>query len=188
MLATTSEELTAYFKVWFEMFLKHPDVYVESLLNNTYQYYDINKISNLEYYEFDDYLIDNDENREYTQLYVEPDENYETQRYVVNQIVLALQKVPFINVFMSLGMLPWIMVFFLIYNVFRGRKKDLALLVVPFLTIAVCMVSPDNGNSRYVMPMLYLLPFLFALELLPGETLKDTSMTIGPGTKKGVCE
>lgn len=145
---------------------------MESLLNNTYQYYDINKMSNLEYYQFDEFLKENDEDKEYTQLYVEHNKAFEDSRYIINQIVLVLQKIPFINIFVSLGMLPWIMLFFLIYNLWQKRWKDMALLIVPFLTIAVCLVSPDNGNSRYVMPMLYLLPFLFALELLPKKEEK----------------
>lgn len=168
----TSEELAEYFRIWLQMFFKHPDVYVESLLNNTYQYYDINKMSNLEYYQFDEFLKENDEDKEYTQLYVEHNKAFEDSRYIINQIVLVLQKIPFINIFVSLGMLPWIMLFFLIYNLWQKRWKDMALLIVPFLTIAVCLVSPDNGNSRYVMPMLYLLPFLFALELLPKKEEK----------------
>lgn len=169
----SADDLAAYFRVWFQMFLKHPDVYVESLLNNTYQYYDINKMSNLEYYRFDEFLQENDENKEHTDLYVEHSERFEDSRYIMNQIVLALQKIPFINIFVSLGMLPWIMLFFLIYNIWNRRWKEMALLIVPFLTIAVCIVSPDNGNSRYVMPMFYLLPYLFALELLPREEETD---------------
>lgn len=163
----TSEELARYFRIWFQMFLKHPDVYVESFLNNTYQYYDINKVSNLEYYRFDEFLKENDEEKEYPQLYVNHNETFEDSRYTMNQIVLTLQKIPFVNIFVSLGMLPWIMLFFLIYNLWMKRRTDMMLLVIPFLTIAVCLMSPDNGNSRYVMPMFYLLPFLFALELLP---------------------
>ncbi len=43
-------------------------------------------------------------------------------------------------------------------------------MLVPIITIAVCMVSPDNGNTRYVMPLLYILPFLIPLELLPASS------------------
>lgn len=171
----SKEELLDYFKVWFQMFTKHPDVYVESLLNNTYQYYDINKMSNLEYYRFDEYLMEQDEDREYTQLYVEHNEDTEVCRYVINQVVLLLQKIPFVNIFLSLGMLPWIMLFFFLYNLSTNRKQEMALLIVPLLTIAVCMVSPDNGNSRYVMPMIFLLPFLYAIELLPVQKDGDAA-------------
>ena len=29
------------------------------------------------------------------------------------------------------------------------------------------MVSPDNGNSRYIMPVIYALPYLIALLFRP---------------------
>ena len=177
-----------YFKVWLEMFWKHPDVYVESFLNNTYQYYDINKQSDLEYYQFDEFLQEEDEEGEYTALYVRHPKSFETARYVIHQVVLAIQKTPLLNIFTSLGMLPWIMIFFLLYNLWRGRRRDLALLAIPFLTIAVCLVSPDNGNSRYVMPMFYLLPFLFALELLPGRDEREDEREILPVEIKSMEE
>ena len=34
-----SEDLKAYFKVWFQMFLKHPVCYIEATLNNYYGYF-----------------------------------------------------------------------------------------------------------------------------------------------------
>jgi hypothetical protein len=163
----TTEDLKAYFQVWFQMFKKHPEVYVASLLNNTYQYYDINKVSSLEYYKFNDYLIRHDKEGIYEELYVLQDEKYVQQRYIVNQVVLILQKIPGVNLFASLGMIPWILLFFVVYNIKWKRKESMALLLLPLLTMAVCMVSPDNGNSRYIMPILYEFPFLFVLELLP---------------------
>lgn len=163
----TSEDLKRYFNAWFQMFLKHPEVYVESVLNNTYQYYDINKISSLEYYKFNDYLIRHDKNGEYTQLYVVQDEEYAQERYLINQLVLLLQKIPILNLFTSLGFIPWIILFAFLYNIKWKKKTAQSLVLIPLLTLLVCMVSPDNGNSRYIMPMLYEFPFLFALELLP---------------------
>lgn len=35
----SEDKLSEYFKIWFEMFLKHPMVYVEATLNNTFAYY-----------------------------------------------------------------------------------------------------------------------------------------------------
>ena len=107
---------------------------------------------------------------------------------MIHQVVLAIQKTPLLNIFTSLGMLPWIMIFFLLYNLWRGRRRDLALLAIPFLTIAVCLVSPDNGNSRYVMPMFYLLPFLFVLELLPGRDEREDEREILPVEIKSMEE
>ena len=35
----TKEELKQYFRVWYKQFLKHPDVYVEAFISNTYHNY-----------------------------------------------------------------------------------------------------------------------------------------------------
>ena len=165
----TKQDLKNYFKVWWQMFLKHPEVYVESVLHNTYQYYDINKISSLVYYKFNDYLQLHDKEGQYTYLYVENTEEYLEQRYAINQLVLFSEKVPIVNIFASIGSWPWLFLFALLYNLKWKKKEAQALLLVPLITIAVCMVSPDNGNTRYVMPLLYTLPFLIPLELLPAK-------------------
>ena len=165
----TKQDLKNYFKVWWQMFLKHPEVYVESVLHNTYQYYDINKISSLVYYKFNDYLQLHDKEGQYTYLYVENTEEYLEQRYAINQLVLFSEKVPIVNIFASIGLWPWLFLFALLYNLKWKKKEAQALLLVPLITIAVCMVSPDNGNTRYVMPLLYTLPFLIPLELLPAK-------------------
>lgn len=41
-------------------------------------------------------------------------------------------------------------------------------LLIPVLTVAICLLSPDNGNSRYVEPIFYALPPLMVLLTLPG--------------------
>ena len=168
----TREELLELVEAWLKMFFKHPDVYEESLLHNTYQYYDVNKISSLEYYEFNRYLQDEyDVDGEYSWLYVENEERFLEERYVVNQLVLFLQKLPGLNIFMSMGFLPWILWFFIYLYVFRGEGRYVEGLLVPIVTFAVCLVSPDNGNYRYIMPILFALPYLGALVLVRREKL-----------------
>ena len=166
----TKQDLKAYFKVWRKMFWKHPEVYVESILHNTYQYYDINKISSLVYYKFNDYLQLHDDEGQYSDLYIENKEEYLEQRYAINQLVLFTEKVPIVNVFASIGLWPWLFLFALLYNLKWKKKDEQALILIPLITIAICMVSPDNGNTRYVMPLLYILPFLIPLELLPASS------------------
>ena len=141
-------------------------------MHNTYQYYDVNKISSLEYYEFNRYLQDEyDVDGEYSWLYVENEERFLEERYVVNQLVLFLQKLPGLNIFMSMGFLPWILWFFIYLYVFRGEGRYVEGLLVPIVTFAVCLVSPDNGNYRYIMPILFALPYLGALVLVRREKL-----------------
>ena len=74
------------------------------------------------------------------------------------------------DLFASIGLWPWLFLFALLYNLKWKKKDEQALILIPLITIAICMVSPDNGNTRYVMPLLYILPFLIPLELLPASS------------------
>ena len=85
---------------------------------------------------------------------------------------------PIVNIFASIGLWPWLFLFALLYNMKWKKKEAQALLLVPLITIAICMVSPDNGNTRYVMPLLYTLPFLIPLELLPAKEDEEKSIGI----------
>ena len=163
----TSEDMSRYFKVWWEMFLKRPGTYIESILNNTYEYWDIDKISDLEYYEFEPYLQKHDPDKEYEELYVTNNYNTGGERFAVYQLILMLEKTPVVNIFASLGLLPWLILFMIIFSIFQKRGKYVLVYLVPVIIYAICMVSPDNGNSRYIMPVIFALPYLIALLFRP---------------------
>ena len=163
----SSEDMSRYFSAWWKMFLKHPDVYIESILNNTYEYWYIDKISDLEYYEFEPYLQKHDPDKQYEELYVTNNYNTGGERFAVYQLILMLEKTPVVNIFASLGLLPWLILFMIIFNIFQKRGKYILTYLVPVIIYAICMVSPDNGNSRYIMPVIFALPYLIALLFRP---------------------
>jgi len=163
----SSEDMSRYFSAWWKMFLKHPDVYIESILNNTYEYWYIDKISDLEYYEFEPYLQEHDPDKQYEELYVTNNYNTGGERFAVYQLILMLEKTPVVNIFASLGLLPWLILFMIIFNIFQKRGKYILTYLVPVIIYAICMVSPDNGNSRYIMPVIFALPYLIALLFRP---------------------
>lgn len=163
----SSEDMSRYFSAWWNMFLKHPDVYIESILNNTYEYWYIDKISDLEYYEFEPYLQKHDPDKQYEELYVTNNYNTGGERFAVYQLILMLEKTPVVNIFASLGLLPWLILFMIIFNIFQKRGKYILTYLVPVIIYAICMVSPDNGNSRYIMPVIFALPYLIALLFRP---------------------
>lgn len=163
----TSEDMKNYFAVWWQMFLKHPGLYIESVLNNTYEYWDMDKISDLEYYDFSSYLQEHDPNGEYTELYVTNNYNTGGERYAVYQIILMLEKTPIVNIFASLGLLPWLILYMIIFSIFDKRKDYILTYLVPVIIYAICMVGPDNGNSRYIMPVIFAIPYLIALLFRP---------------------
>lgn len=167
------DDMKEYFSVWWQMFLKHPGIYIESILNNTYEYWDMDKISDLEYYEFEPYLQKHDPDREHTELYVTNNYNTGGERYAVYQLILMLEKTPIVNIFASLGLLPWLILYMIIFTIFQKRNKYVLVYLVPVIIYAICFVGPDNGNSRYIMPVIFALPFLIALLFRPVKDKED---------------
>ncbi len=171
----TKEDLRAYFAAWWQMFKKHPGVYFEATFHNTYEYYDINKISSLVYYEWNTYLLDHPKlyaDEDY--LTVMHDEETAPDRYVLHQLVLIMEKVPILNLFAAVGLLPWLIIFMLLLNRRRGLREYDPVLLLPIITFLICLTSPDNGNYRYIIPTMFGLPFLFLLVLLPKEGEKNS--------------
>ena len=171
----TKEDLRAYFAAWWQMFKKHPGVYFEATFHNTYEYYDINKISSLVYYEWNTYLLDHPKlyaDEDY--LTVTHDEETAPDRYVLHQLVLIMEKVPILNLFAAVGLLPWLVIFMLLLNRRRGMREYDPVLLLPIITFLICLTSPDNGNYRYIIPIMFGLPFLFLLVFLPKEGEKNS--------------
>ncbi|MCR4611537.1 MAG: DUF6020 family protein [Lachnospiraceae bacterium] len=164
---STGEDISKYFSAWWKMFLKHPGTYIESILNNTYEYWDIDKISDLEYYEFEPYLQKHDTEDQYTDLYVTHSDKTEVLRYAVYQFILMLEKTPIVNIFASLGLMPWLILYMIVFSFFQKRGKYVLTYLVPVIIYAICMVGPDNGNSRYIMPVIFAMPYLIALLFRP---------------------
>ena len=165
----TKEDLKAYFKVWWAMFLRHPDVYFEATFANTYEYYDLDKISSLVYYEWNQYMQNHPKlyGEEYEYLMVSNLEEKIADRYIVNQLVLAYEKVPILSVFASIGSIPWLIIGMMLLNRKRGRGGYNLALLLPIITFFICLTSPDNGNYRYIIPTMFAMPYLFMLVLMP---------------------
>lgn len=166
------KDLTRYFKTWARMFFKHPQCYIEATLANTYEYFEINKRSSLTYYEMNTYLQDHETmypKEDYDRLYIENVETRRDGRYAVNQVMLTLEKTPVVNLFLSVGLLPWALFGILIFILLRHRARYILPLLVPMITVLICFVSPDNGNFRYVMPIFFCLPFLVVMLLVSHE-------------------
>lgn len=166
----TKEDLKAYLKVWWKMFLRHPEVYFEATFANTYEYYDVDKISSLVYYEWNQYMQNHPKKYgEYEYLMVSNDEEMVEGRYVVNQLVLMYEKIPILSAFATIGLIPWLLIFMLLMNRKKDKREYNIALLLPIITFLICLTSPDNGNYRYIIPSMYAMPFLLVMTLLPGK-------------------
>ncbi len=159
----TEEDLAAYKEVWKQMYKKHKDAYIQATINNTYQYYYVDKISSMNYYDFNDYIQTRDKDGSWEPYYISNMEETKDIRYIVNQIVLIIEEIPIVNIFCSIGLLPWLLLFLVIFHVFNKSYAYIIGQLIPILTFGVCLVSPDNGNIRYIIPIVLTWPFLYLI-------------------------
>lgn len=158
----TEEELSAYFQAWSQMLRRHPDAYLQALLHNIYGSFYLGNQTALSYTDFD-----NREVADYPELVVEKTPLLERVQPIAQILLPAVQRVPGIGLLFCVGFYPWV-VLFLFLDVLRRKQYAQLLAQLPaILSVAVLLVSPVSGSYRYAMPMIFLLPFLTGLRLLP---------------------
>lgn len=168
----TSEDLKNYFKVWFQMGLKHPGEYFQAFFANTYGYYApmFNNyeglymgLSTIRFYR---------SNRQWAQKVVplsfcdkvdfkEP-ENLSPIRERMKFWMATTYRMPIINWFYNPGVITW-MILLAFFALWIERKyTDMAAFLPVFLIICVCLLSPKNNNLRYIYPACVMTPTMFA--------------------------
>ena len=170
---STSEDLKNYFKVWISMGLKHPGEYIQSFIANTYRYY---------YVEFRAkkgvYL-----NPETISLYIEKRLWVQNNKKILRLFkkvkadvperlkpvrekgVFAVETVrsfPVVSWFYNPGVITWMMLigFFALWS--RKRYTSILEFLPIFLIFGVCLLSPKNGNLRYIYPACCMIPAFLA--------------------------
>ena len=158
----TEEELSAYFQAWARMLRRHPDAYLQALLHNVYGSFYLGHQTALSYTDFD-----NREVADYPELVVEKAPLLERVQPIAQILLAAVQRVPGVGLLFCVGFYPWV-VLFLFLDVLRRKQYVQILAQLPaILSVAVLLVSPVSGSYRYAMPMIFMLPLLIGLRLLP---------------------
>jgi hypothetical protein len=156
----TSEDLIAYFKLWFKQFLKHPGVYFEATLNGTYGYYYPNKT---EYREgLGAYSITYDE-RIYTgevDIYMNSD--METARDILENTSYIVRNIPLVGFVFSNGIYTWILLLCALLLAKLKGIRYVAPCIPAFIVILFCIVSPVNAYIRYMRPAMVVTPLIIA--------------------------
>lgn len=152
----TGEDLKAYFKVWFQQFLKEPVCYVNSVLEqNIYLVYP--EYSNYAYY------IDCNEHRyEYGEgeYFVTPQWLKQWQP-AYRKFLQALHASPVLQLINNMAVYVIAFLFLLVFQLHRRSWRDLCYMVPLLISIAVIILAPCIlGHPRYAYPLIYVFPFL----------------------------
>ncbi len=165
----TSEELSAYFRVWAEMFWKDPESYFSALVNNYYGYFYPSERDAWTYSPaFSKKVIERKDNQ------VAPFDFHAIETplttlctHAVNIYRVAIQRIPLLSLSMSSATYVWLMALSSIYLLRNKQWRSLALWVPLWGILAVCLIGPCNGSTymRYIYPVILIAPFVAAVTL-----------------------
>lgn len=147
------EELLRYGNVWLHMGLRHPGIYLQATINNTYGYY---------------YPFHNPEHRRGYQYYIKEDPNFDIKynnKKSVNLIsgyAHTWRVFPGISLLSSPGTYTWLTMIGIMILLKKRRYRELSVTSVFVLHILVCIASPVNGDLRYAMPLIACMPVYIA--------------------------
>lgn len=158
----TEEELKRYFRVWMQMFFKHPVTYAAATLNQNYFlfYPFIENPSVITSYgsSHEDVYISMSEDFGFTEF-----EIFKEERKVLKEWYCLLCSLPVIGLLSHPAVYTFILLFLLIYAL-ANRKYRLLLPCVPaFMTFLVIILAPAvQTQARYAFPIIYSVPLLIA--------------------------
>ena len=147
-------DFKGYLTAWLSMGLRHPEVYIQATLNNTYSYF---------------YPFHNCRVMSAYQNYIKGEPiNPGLKIYYVNQAAhdSILEYAELWRVFPALSLLSnpasytWLLAIALMYMIKKRYWKDLAVFIVPMIHLAICVASPVNGLLRYALPLMVCMPIL----------------------------
>ncbi len=147
-------ELGEYFKVWFQMFWKHPGCYVSAFINKGYGY--LAPVSqNIEAW----IGLESD----YTSYDVELGIHHVLDpefSYALGQLWNLSMVLPLVRYLCTPGLYTWIMLV-LAWLLWKHKKFGALILFVPsMMNVLVCLASPLASAIRYEMPTVAAVPLL----------------------------
>lgn len=158
----TDEQMSDYYRVWFRMFLRHPDAYVQALISNVYAGFYLQHETPLSYTHYDNQVV-----VDYPELCIPTPPLLARLEPAIQMALRAVQYLPGIGLLFRIGGYPWV-ILFVFLDALRRKRYALILPQLPsILTVAVLFLSPVSGSYRYAMPLTCAIPFLLAAGLLP---------------------
>ncbi len=153
----SNEILKDYYKAWFSMFFKHPFIYIDATLENTYGYFFSDK-KNYIGEELGFYGIESRNNK----YHISFREGTEEARNNLYQIANIVSNLPLIGFLYSCPIYVWILIFISFQLLKRKKIQSLILCFPLYVTLLMCIVSPVNGHMRYLQPIAVSTPMLIS--------------------------
>ncbi len=160
----TGEEMAAYFKVWFQMLLKHPDIYVQATMNNLYGYfYPDGHTANLYSYEKSTEKME-EVNAVFEEAYglrISYPAAFHSIRTYYEAFRENLYHLPVLSVLLSPAFYIWCLLLWFFYCIRHKSKGTLLITVPPLTLLLIYMAGPTYGwYFRYLYSLTACLPIV----------------------------
>lgn len=154
---STSKDLEKYFEVWFQQFLRHPLIYLEATLNNTYGYFYPFKLN---------WYIYHNENPVLKQHNLDYHFNcFDDLRLYLTKFGEFFIFIPLIGLIINIGFSTWILLFMISYLIYKRKYKYILCFIPMIIILLVCVASPVNTYFRYALPNIFTMPTAIAIFL-----------------------
>lgn len=178
----SEEELRSYFKVWFQMFKKHPQVYFEATLNNYYNYfYPGEQLASCATYEQSAIFMThvNDALEE-----IGMDIHYPEWSDIFQQMYETLREkifeMPVLSLFLSPAAYVWLLIAWFFYLLWAKDFKAILSTMPMLLSLCIAFAGPRNGdNYRYLYAITVSLPVIIALNLQRRKAMRNDRIYAG---------
>lgn len=159
--APTEIQWEKFAKLYFNCFKRHPSVYFDATFNNIYGYFYPNKVNYMNE-EIGFYGVDN--LRDFNMMdFKFENNNLEWGRDFLYNLSWNMSKMPLVSLLYTTGFYTYILLGSVAYFMSRKNYKELVYIVLLFLILGFCVVSPVNGHLRYLQPVMVSTPFLIAI-------------------------
>jgi hypothetical protein len=154
----TPETYRRYFNAWWHMALKHPIVYLEATVANSYAYFDpYARLPILPLCQFNtqpepEKWIDK-MNLQLNQLSA-----FSGARAFLESAYGVFRKLPIAGLLVSMGAYTLILMAMIAFLIAKRRGSLLIGLIPAIMTVLSCVASPVNGMLRYFLPVMALAP------------------------------
>lgn len=172
----TSGDLARYFKAWFSMGLKHPIVYLEATMANTWQYF-CPGYTNADTYQHTLYSVRHyvgDSNGHYRGIVSEKflddmEFDLSKERVAARELyyhyILFSKYIPIFNWMILPGSVTWLMLTAYLIMWIKKNYRMILMYLPAFLVFGICLLSPKNGNVRYLFPAYTIVPAMLCTAL-----------------------
>jgi len=144
-----NKDLKAYFKVWFNQLVKHPDCYVQSTANLAYGWF-YPGVSNIIRYEAD------------MQIFWKPG-IFVNLNTIMKTIYSKLNSFFLYQILQNVGFYTWLLFILTGYTRYHKKENNVLMLVPLYVSLLICIASPGFFlHPRYAFPIMFSIPFLYA--------------------------